>query len=207
MVIALLILITIGATFAPWCFTFTAYNSARMMFTIGGLFANICIILYIKSDAFGKKTLKSILITLLLISYFIINVLNYIFIINEHKKVEKLNRQEVFQINEYIENYEKQNGIQIRKIMMCYDANPTLYYKKIKNKSALCIRPLSVDWADDGSINYYTGRKIKEALMTKEEYTKFFKEVYINYFKDKDWTELNEEQFVFIGDTMYYCIY
>ena len=32
-------------------------------------------------------------------------------------------------------------------------------------------------------------------------------EIYKKYFKDKDWNELDKEQFVFIDETLYYCVY
>ena len=33
------------------------------------------------------------------------------------------------------------------------------------------------------------------------------KDIYNEYFKGKNWDSLNREQFVFKGDTLYYCVY
>ena len=33
------------------------------------------------------------------------------------------------------------------------------------------------------------------------------KNIYYAYFKGKDWDKLDKEQFVFKGDTVFYCVY
>ena len=54
-------------------------------------------------------------------------------------------------------------------------------------------------WCNVDAINYYTNRNLEEVQMPRK--------IYDEYFKNKDWNELNKEQFVFIDDTLYYCIY
>lgn len=169
------------------------------MFPIGALIGNIYLLIYMRADVITHKNTSKLFLLILLIVYFITNVVNYVCLTYKQKEVESLNKSECLQIDEYINKYENESKIKIKYVSVYYDSNPTYYYKTIKNKSALCIRPLSVEWADDGSINYYTSRNLIEISSNKK--------IYNTYFKDKDWNKLSEEQFIFIDDIMYYCVY
>lgn len=193
-----IIVSSILLSFAMNIFTAASFGSARMLYPIGTLVGIIFIIVFLKTNNFKEGFLKPILI-ILLVTYSIITIVNYIYIIHSQKIIENLNKEECEIINEYMIEYENNTGNKLRKIAICYDINPTYYYEEIKNKSSLCIRPLSVEWSDDGSINYFTNRSLEEINMPKE--------IYLKYFKNKDWEELSEEQFVFIDDIVYYCIY
>lgn len=193
--IFLLTIISIGVSFAINIFTGAGFGTARMMFPIGALIGNIFLLLYSKTNIFKdkKKIMSSVVIV-----YFVIISVNYMYIINEHSKVEELTQSECRIIGEYIINYETTTGNTVNKIAVYSDNKPTYYYNNIKNYSALCIRPLSVEWADNGSISYWCNKELKEIQPSKE--------IYEMYFKDKNWDELCEEQFVFINDTLHYCI-
>lgn len=54
-------------------------------------------------------------------------------------------------------------------------------------------------WCNVDAINYYTNRNLEKVSMPTGIYNK--------YFKDKNWNELNKEQFVFVDETLYYCVY
>jgi len=195
--ILLLIFISIGATFAINLFTYAGFGTARMMFPLGALIGNMFILIYATTDMFKNK-MSSVLMTLL-IAYFIITQINYVFLMKEHENVEKLTIKECQVIGEYISEYEENTGIKLKNIAVYYDTNTTYFYKEIKNYSALCIRPLSVEWGDNGAINYWCNIKLKEIKPNKE--------VYNTYFINKNWDTLNREQFVFIDDTLHYCVY
>lgn len=194
--IILLTIISIGVSFAINIFTSAGLGTGRMMFPIGALIGNIFLLLYSKTSIFYDK--KKIMSSVVII-YFVIISVNYMYIINKHSKVEELTKSECKIIGEYIINYEITTGNTVNKIAVYSDNKPTYYYNNIKNHSALCIRPLSVEWADNGSISYWCNKELKEIQPSKE--------IYEMYFKDKNWDELCEEQFVFINDTMHYCIY
>lgn len=194
--IILLTIISIGVSFAINIFTSAGFGTGRMMFPIGALIGNIFLLLYSKTSIFeDKKKIMSFMV----IGYFIIILINYVYIINKHSEVEKLTQNECRIIGEYIINYEKTTGNTVNKIAVYSDNKPTYYYNNIKNYSALCIRPLSVEWADNGSISYWCDKELEEIQPSKE--------IYEVYFKDKNWDELCQEQFIFIDDTMHYCIY
>lgn len=194
----IIVIVSIFASFAPNLFTMAGFGTARMIFSIGAIVGYLYIIIYSKTDALEKNIIREILILIILI-YCGITTINYANVINKHKKIEYLNKKECTTINTYLKKYEEENNIELKNIAICYDKEPTYFYKEINNYSSLCIRPLSVEWADDGSINYYTQRKLKEVKMPEE--------IYITNFKNKNWDELSQEQFIFVNDTVYYCIY
>lgn len=157
--IILLTIISIGVSFAINIFTGAGLGTARMMFPIGALIGNIFLLLYSKTSIFrDKKKIMSFVI----IVYFVIILVNYMYIINKHSKVEELTKSECKIIGEYIINYETTTGNTVNKIAVYSDNKPTYYYNNIKNYSALCIRPLSVEWADNGSISYWCNKELKE---------------------------------------------
>lgn len=194
--IILLTIITIGASFAINIFTLAGFGTARMLFTLGALIGNIFLLIYAKTNVtFNRKCILSFVIIL----YCLTILINYMYIINKHTDVEKLTKEECKVIKSYIIEYEKTTGKKVEKIAIYSDSNPTYYYANIKNYSALCIRPLSVEWGDNGAINYWCNKKLKEIKPTGE--------IYNMYFAGKDWNKLAKEQFVFIDNVMHYCIY
>ena len=54
-------------------------------------------------------------------------------------------------------------------------------------------------WCNVDAINYYGNRKLQRVQMYKDTYEK--------YFEGKNWDKLDKEQFVFEGNTLYYCVY
>ena len=72
-------------------------------------------------------------------------------------------------------------------------------YNELKHKSLYTHRALMIWWCNVYTINYYTNRNLQKVQMKPE--------IYNTYFKDKDWEKLEKDQFVFEGDTMYYCVY
>lgn len=191
------VIITIGATFAINIFTLSAFGTARTMMGIGMLVGNIFILIYTHTEVLQSK--MKYFFSAICIIYFSIIVVNYISIMDKHTKVEKLTIDECYQIDKYMMHYEKKTNNRLKYIAIYNDAKPTYYYEKTKNFSALCIRPLSVEWGDNGAINFWCNTELI-AIQPNED-------IYIKYFKDKNWDKLSEEQFIFIQDTMHYCIY
>lgn len=179
-------------------FTLAGINTPRLLFVIGALIGNIFIIMYVKTDMFEKYKIRFLPIYIIMIIYSMITLYSYVIQINEHTKIADNCKKECEQINTYIEKYEQESNTTVKYIAICYDSNPTYFYD-FKKYTSLYLRPLAVEWADDSSINYYTHRKLEEIPMTRD--------VYKQYFEGKNWDMLNEEQFIFIGDTLYYCIY
>lgn len=192
----LLFLLTLATGFAINLFTVAGFATARMLFVIGALIGNVFILIYLKTNILDSK--KSIL-NYIIIIYCIVIVFNYISLMKYHKEVEINTQEECKIINEYITEYETQTGNKINNIAVYRDQRPTYYYESIKNYSALTIRPLAVEWGDNGAISFWTKRPLKEIKPSREIYEK--------YFKDKNWNKLDKEQFVFEENTMHYCVY
>ena len=128
-----------------------------------------------------------------------VNVLNYTVLMYKNKEANKLDKVEAEKVNKYITNYEQKNNIKVTKIAVTYDKNVNWYHKELKHKSLFTHRGLMIWWCNVQTINYYTNRNLQKVNMDINVYNK--------YFKDKNWDELNEEQFIFVDDTLYYCVY
>lgn len=191
-----LFLLTLTTAFAINLFTIAGFATARMLFVIGALIGNVFILIYLKTNILKNK--KSI-VNYIVITYCIIILFSYISLMKYHKEVEINTREECKIINEYITEYETRTGKKIQNIAVYTDKNPTYYYESIKKYSALTIRPLAVEWGDNGAISFWTKRPLKEVNPSIE--------IYEEYFKDKNWDKLDKDQFVFEGNTMHYCIY
>ena len=126
------------------------------------------------------------------------NFLNYTLQMYCNKLANEMDKEEALQVNEYILEYEKNNNIEVKNIAFTYDKNIIWNYNLIFNTSYTS-RALMVWWCNIDALNYYTGRKLETVQMDED--------IYNTYFKDKDWDKLDKEQFVFKGDTVFYCVY
>ena len=101
----------------------------------------------------------------------------------------------------HIKEYEKKENTKILYIGFCQDSKSMARYKEIDifPYDELYKKAYIVSWADVFAVNYYTGQNY-----VKKEVPENVKE----YFLDKDWNEFNvQEQVVFQGDTVYWCVY
>lgn len=189
-----IIIISIGATFAPYLITLSAFGAARMSFSIGAMLGLIILYVYnVQKENEYKK-----IIIVILVFYMLLTYLNYINIMCQHKIGNKQDKEETQIIGNWINEYEQESGNEIKKIIFLKDKKTTRYNNNIKNKSALCYRPLYVEWSRIGIINYYNNRKFLE-VKTDSKYDK--------YFKTKNWDKLEKDQLIFEEDTLYYCRY
>ena len=102
-------------------------------------------------------------------------------------------------IGQAIAEYQKRTGNEITQIAfyedsdMIYPTYPNLYYE-----GDLVVSFFYADWSRIYSINYYLGTDYIAAESNQK---------YINYFKQKDWSCLSQEQLIFDGDTLHLCVY
>ena len=193
-----LMLIAIGSGFATYLLSLTAFYTGRLRFTIGALVGIIYIYIYCRTDIFYKKTIYKKLILLILITYLVINIFNYESLIYQHKLVNKLEKQEAIYINDKIETYEENTNQTIEKIALVYITNNYnyTYYKETSNKCVLTYSALRSDWSATGAIYCYTGKKLSSHKMSEQQYINILKE-----------SNLQDDDVVFIGDTMYLKIF
>lgn len=101
----------------------------------------------------------------------------------------------------YIKEYEKKENTKISYIGFCQDSKSMARYKEIDIMpyDELYKKAYVVSWADVYAVNYYTGQNY-----VKKEVPENVK----GYFLNKDWNEFNaQEQVIFQGDTVYWCVY
>lgn len=198
--LVILVVVAIIINYVTNLFTLSAIGTARMCFSLGATIGLMLIYLYCNTEIFKSKTIIKKILVLVAILYFCITDVNYVKIMLDHKKVNEISKQESLQIGEYLDEYEKENNIELKNIVVVYDSNPQGFYKtKIKNNTSLCYRPLYTEWSHIGTINYYNNRNLKLIENVKDEYTE--------YLHSQNWDTLNKEQFIFIDDTVYYCVY
>lgn len=102
-------------------------------------------------------------------------------------------------IGDKINEYEAETGNHIEYIVFYSDANATMeQYPGLYADGDLNTSSFLTDWSDRNTINYVLGTDYKRAEQDPR---------YVEYFASQDWTELSDEQMVFDGDTLHYCIY
>ena len=196
-----LLLISIVAIFSSVAINIVSLSSfglGRMVFSIGALIGLIFMYLYCSTNIFGESKIFKYFLLFVLSIYIVMNFLNYTLQMYCNKKANEMDKEEALQVNEYILEYEKNNNIEVKNIAFTYDKNITWNYNLFFDTSYTS-RALMVWWCNIDALNYYTGRKLETVQMDKN--------IYYAYFKGKDWDKLDKEQFVFKGDTVFYCVY
>lgn len=198
--LVILIITAIVINYVPNLFTLSAIGTARMCFSLGATIGLMIIYLYCNTEIFQSKTFIKKVLIVISILYFCITDVNFVKIMLDHKKVNEISKQEALQIGSYFDEYEKEKNIKLKNIVVVYDLYPQVFYEtEISNKSSLCYRALYTEWSHVGTINYYNNRELKLIEGIKDEYTKCL--------HNQNWETLNKEQFIFIDDTVYYCVY
>ena len=196
-----LLLISIVAIFSSVAINIVSLSSfglGRMVFSIGALIGLIFMYLYCSTNIFGESKIFKYFLLFALSIYIVLNFLNYTLQMYCNKKANEMDKEEALQVNEYILEYEKNNNIEVKNIAFTYDKNITWNYNLFFDTSYTS-RALMIWWCNIDALNYYTGRKLETVQMDKN--------IYYAYFKGKDWDKLDKEQFVFKGDTVFYCVY
>lgn len=196
-----LLLISIVAIFSSVAINIVSLSSfglGRIVFSIGALIGLIFMYLYCSTNIFGESKIFKYFLLFALSIYIVMNFLNYTLQMYCNKKANEMDKEEALQVNEYILEYEKNNNIEVKNIAFTYDKNITWNYNLFFDTSYTS-RALMIWWCNIDALNYYTGRKLETVQMDKN--------IYYAYFKGKDWDKLDKEQFVFKGDTVFYCVY
>ena len=101
-----------------------------------------------------------------------------------------LEKFQVKEIEQCIDKYEKDTGIQVTKIVKV--PQKTVYEE---NENDIIRNALKTNWASDGVINFYTKRNLETIEQTKEQA--------IYYYKNFD----KEKEYQCIGDILYINVY
>ena len=196
-----IVIITIASAYVINLTTLSSFDAGRLRVPIGALIGIIFIFLYVRTDIFEKKGfLKNIIIIALMI-YTIINTINYESMIIQHKIVNKLEKQEADQIEQYIKQYEDENNIKVTKISKIkllgtnlYDMNKG-YFDQVKNKSDYTKNAIRTLWGVKGAFEIYENRKFEEVRLSYEARNKFIE------------NENPEQGYKCINDVLYIYMY
>lgn len=188
------IIITIASSFVIFIMTVSSFYTGRMHFCIGALIGIMLIYMYVHTSVFEKEKLTQYTIIAFILLYFCINVFSQLHVQYEHLLVNKLEKQEVQKIDEYITKYENENNIKVTKIVPIYTMNEDkTYYEQITQRGQITVNALKCTWSYDGVINFYTGRNLKNILNKK-----------VIPGNDKD---TNQEEYFCIDDILFVNIY
>lgn len=192
-----LIFITIASGCVIFLMTLTSFYAGRLRFCIGALLGIVFALLYGETKWFEKTNGIQILATILVVLFFLSNLGSYVFLMQQHKQVNKQEKQEVAKIEQDIVQYEQNTGHEIQKVAIITVTGETnkAYFQNIPNYSVLTYNALSCNWSADGVFNFYTRRKLETIQPTQEEKQEYEKR------KPKD------KEYVCIEDTLYITAY
>lgn len=188
-----LMIFIIASAFSSSVLSSSSFWAARMRFCIGALVGVLFLYLYVTSDLFQKKNALTILSIILLITYAICNLCQYINIINQSKQMNEIEEQDCIEMEKNVEEYEQQTGTNITKIARVYSNkhNQKLYLTDT-NASTSVVNATKCWWSVKGTIYFYTGRRLEYAKATSEG-----TQILIN----------SKQEYKCIGDTLYIFIY
>lgn len=186
------------------------YKDMRLVYPIASLVGVLLLDLYIvMNDARDNSPSYPVRHRILSITQFLsqaiivillaVTLVGFNRIYHDKYQCNYADRMRCMHIGNKIADYESETGNKIEYIVFYSDADataeqyPGLYYLGDLNTSSFM-----TDWSDRNAINYYLGTHYKRTEQDPE---------YIEYFSSQDWDHLSDEQMVFDGDTLHYCIY
>lgn len=164
----LLIVFVIASSFASSVLSTSSFPTPRMRFSLGALMGVLWLYLYITTDIFHKKNILTILTIGLIAIYGGCNLYQYITIIDQCKQMNKIEEQECQMIDQYIENYEQETGVQVTKLarVLTFEHKENLYLPEHPNVT-VC-NATKCWWSAKGVIYFYTNRRLEYVDVTKE---------------------------------------
>lgn len=168
--------------------------SARMLMAVGAIIG-LSIIYVLFQNTENKKYIQVIVLIFSIIAVGV-NTFNYINLGIMNIKTQKSEAQYCQKIRQSIEEYEKETGIEITKVAIYKEKVRHLTYENLPINT-FTIRAIYANWSDIHCLNYYTNKKLQQVPKRKD--------IYITYFKAKNWNEFSKEQLVFQDDTLHLC--
>lgn len=193
-----LIIISILSSCIIFIMAMTSYYTGRLRFSIGATIGLILIFIYVDTNMFQKEKIIKYTMIGILLFYLISNICMYINLMLQHKQVNKLEREEIQQIEEYISKYEAKTKNKITKIIKVpvVRKSEKAYYDCIPNKSTFTYTAVRSELAADGVVNFYTKRNLETVKITTENMKLY-----------KEYIDSNEKGYECIDDTFYIEVY
>ncbi|MDE5802956.1 MAG: glucosyltransferase domain-containing protein [Lachnospiraceae bacterium] len=138
----------------------------------------------------------------------LVNIVTFLHIINSNVIISdlfvsnRLDKNYVLNVEQYIEEYEEKTGVKITTIGIGTDTNCEQYWTEYVDYYTFNIneRCVSADWHFDMLFRSYTGRDYQKVQIPEN--------IYEEYFEGRDWNGFNPaEQLVFVEDKLYLMVY
>ncbi|MBR9953845.1 glucosyltransferase domain-containing protein [Eubacteriaceae bacterium Marseille-Q4139] len=184
--------------FTPHLVSQNLWFAPRTMVAFFSAFSFLAII----SFAYSKNSSgKNVYIVIMILVMLTANIFTIHTIGLNHFISNYLDKKTALEIQEQIQQYEKETTINIKKIGTTFDSNPSYSYPGISfvkydtNTKCYC-----VDWGDVNAINYYNNTAYEKVV---------FDSSLVGFLPDrKNWdTFIPEEQLIFVNDTLYWIKY
>ena len=165
--IAFICFVTVLITFAMCIVSITSYDTGRIHVPVGALIGVIFLYLFCRTSIFEDETIIKYLIIIALIAYNLITVVNTIYLLYQHKQVNKLEKAQCEGLEAYIESYEQENNVKITeaRYFKLSDMKKYGYFSQIPNQSVLTYDGVACTWSAIGTINFYTGRNFEDNFL------------------------------------------
>lgn len=166
---SVMIIVSILSCFCIFVFTLSSFGTGRLLYGVGMTIGILLLILIKYMKIYKTNTIIDCGYIALVLMYYIIIMWNAIYLINLHKKVNQMEKEEILQLETIIQNYEKQENITVNKVTYVLDKTTNrARYNMIKRSTTVTDRALGCKWAYVGAINFYTHRNLVEIDSSEE---------------------------------------
>lgn len=201
--ILVIFIMTVLVTVAMCVVSITSYDTGRIHFPVGALVGILLIYLFSGTQSFIYYSAIKYILLIITIIYILVATINTIYVLDEHKEVNRLESEQCIGLEEYISNYEKVNNVKITEARYFKLSNMKKYgyFTEIDNKSVLTYDGVACTWSAIGTINFYTGRNFKDNYL--EAYPN--KELFYAYAALRNTGY--ENNFVIMDNILYFLAY
>lgn len=191
-------LISILSSFVLNIISTSSFYGGRTRLSIGATIGILLVFLYIEGNVFDKKNFFSIILSVILISYTVVTIYNYEYLMISQKKLNILENKEMIDIADYIEKYEKDNNIKVNNItkVLFLNQQSKQYYKELPQTPFTSSIIRSSEFADR-AIKYYIKENMESTMINS------------NSIKVHEYVTLkdNDKGYKCIGNTLYLSVY
>lgn len=198
-----LIIGTIVATAAPSVATTpeNVFFTLRYSYPIGTLVGAVPILFNYRAEPeedFDDEASLSKKATIIIVAVLLVFLALFLSFFFGRHITNARDREDALAIGEIISKYEDKTGTKIKYIALYRDGNCSTTFSGVASLPNCNIRAITTPWCDVPHLNLFLNRSFKEKSTTQK---------YSEYFATKDWTEINEEQFIFDNETLHLGIY
>lgn len=147
-----------------------------------------------KVDVFSIKGVYCLLTVLLCLFLYKTNRLSLDLV-----KTNEMDKQLSRMVVNYVEEYEKNSGIEVSQIAYCDDTSVTWAYDDIYCGYDLNVRGWTINWCVPSMIRFYTGKNFQLTEMSEL--------VYNEKFRGKNWDYFSFEQLYIKENVLYVCVF